>query len=188
MSIKEFIKPEWKKFILPIVFIIFFLILINTFYFWGSVVDKYGCELISLEEEYIINIKQNNTLTINQSINKIESLPSAYQIYPIFIFLQTIDPIIPVPCGFFIRGNIICEYYITEDTYSCIKNKGLEIEKTLGSLGSLIFKLSFPMFNVTSEYKKASIITQTLNILLLFIEGYLISSVILFAYRRLRKR
>jgi len=178
--VKEFFGVEWKKFILPVLLIILFVVVINSFYSLGSVMDKYGCEMVSLVREQITNVKQNNTFAINQTANKMKSLSENIQkdmkkfqnIEPVFNFLKMLDPIIPVPCEF-MDGNF-CRFYINESTYNCLTSL-----KTNEGTGLTQPKIV--------EYKRASIITFGLNGLLLFTEGYLISSLILFIYRKIIK-
>ena len=181
---RDFLKPEWKKFILPIILIILFFVVINAFYTSGSVMDKYGCEAVSLIQEQQANIKQNNTLAINQTVSRMRFLSQNIQndmrqiqnIEPIFNFVKTIDPFIPVPCEA-MQGNV-CEFYINKDTYNCFIN--LKSEKTTG-----INILAEPEIN---EYRVVSLPYLGLNVLLVFIEGYLISLIILFVYQKIKKK
>ena len=177
MSIKELLKPEWKKFILPVAFIILFFVAINSFYYVGSSFDKYGCDQVSLSKELQSNLRENNTLAYNQTWNKLRSLSEnwSYEIMHtrnvriISDFVKMIDPIIPVPCEFGVGAGVICEIYMNEETYNCFNSQG-----------------DATMFPFEPKYKKASAVTFGFNVLLLFAEGYLISSVVLFAYREMR--
>lgn len=177
MSIEKFLKPEWKKLILPIAFIILLAVTIDSFYYLGSVTDKYGCNLVFLFEDYQNAFEENNSLVMNQTYtimtymfeNMTSEINRIQNVMFISSFVMAIDPITPVPCEF-ISGNG-CEFYTNEETYNCFKN--------------LTAEPGFLPFN-EAGYKKASLVTLGLNFLLLFIEGYLISSVILFAYRKMK--
>ncbi len=178
MGIKEFLKPEWKKFVLPVIFVTLFLVAINAFYSYGSVIDKHGCETISLYKELQDNINKNDTVVINQTMAKWLAMSQNMErdilrfevIVPVFTFLNTIDPVFTLPCEV-IGSN--CEFYINEDTYKCFF--GMKDNNTFLSLAE------------PPEYKKASIATFSLNILILFAEGYLLSAVVLFGWRRTKK-
>ena len=133
--------------------------------------NEYGCELASLVNEKNTASEQNTTLseqTLNrfdEILNKIEQ-DNVYKNYIIFNIISTIDPFIEYPCEFTATDS--CRHYINKDTYKCLYSS---------STGFLPEK----------DYRPVSITTSILNILLFFIEGYLISSVIIFLYRKIRK-
>lgn len=192
MSVKEFLKPEWKKFILPIVLTIIFFFTTSVFYSLGSIMDKYGCEMVLLIEEQLTNMEKNDTLAFNQTAEKGRLLFQNMQtdteqiqvhfesIEPVIHSISTIDPIFPVPCETIseIQGNV-CEFYMSEETYNCFESFVSEDSGVMMDIFGETEKI---------EYKKASAITLGLNVLLLFVEGYLISSAILFIYRKIRKK
>lgn len=185
MGIGSFLRPEWKKFILPIVFIILFIVMISSFYYTASVLDKYGCEVASLYERLDTYREQNDTSGITQTVDALESLSQNYKndmkitegVGPVLSIVLAIDPIVPVPCEFMVSGLTLtpCQFYASEETYNCMK----------GSIGGTISVFAEPEIK---EYKGVSVATLGLNVLLLFVEGYLISAVVLFIYRKIRSR
>lgn len=198
MDIREVLEPEWKKFILPLVLIILFSFVINTFYSISSITNKYGCEIVSLVQEQNDNIKQNNTLAFNETVKKSISLIQRMQndadylelnknekknkvfFEPVYSFLNVIDPALPVPCE--LQNTRFCEYYVNKQTYDCtIRMIG---QNETGGLNQAVIFEKIPM----KDYTKSSIINLGSNVLLLFVEGYLVSSLILFAYRKIRKK
>lgn len=185
MRVKEFLKPEWKKFVLPVVFIVFFLIIVGSFYYIGSVLDKYGCQTASLITE-ASEYGSENELKFNQTFEELglisqnmqTDLEAVETLFPILNFFLIIDPIFPVPCTFmagFMHVTGLCEYYISEETYNCFGTVNPDFS-------------SFFEGPKIKEYQPASLTAFGLNILLLFVEGYLISAVVLFIYRKIRGR
>ncbi len=211
MKIKEFLKPELKKIILPLALIFFFSIIISNFYHYGHVEDKYDCELISLGNEYHLlqdkrqeNIKKNDTIAINQSTNdmkvtlqklsnnlqkmseeKYSLIINIKDIKPVVWLIKSLDPILPVSCSLTVddfcedptnscHESIMspidnCRHYYSKNTHDCLYSNA-----------------DFVLF--AEEYRKISINILILNIILLFIEGYLISSMVLFAYRKVKNK
>jgi hypothetical protein len=191
MKWKEFLRLDWKKFILPVIFIILFAIVINSFYLLGSVLDKYTCESVSLAKELQNYREQNDTLAIGQFISKNEpffqNMQNEYEhlakaigtMQPIINFVKIMDPVIPMPCEG--TEGYYCEFYSGKDTYNCFQNvvSGDWLnENVFGSLFHTEIK----------EYKKASFVTFGLNTLLLFIEGYLVSCFIFWIYYKIKKK
>lgn len=189
MGMKEFLKPEWKKFILPIALIVLFLVMIVSFHLYSSVMNKYFCGTISLFQELEATMKQNDSLAYERAFNKTVASPfftegqnydelvrgAAY----ISIFIRTIDPFMSLPCEYKydyynFLVNDFCEYYINKETYNCC--------------ASLPESSNISCFDTAKPYKGVSLVTQGLNVLLLFLEGYLISCVALFAYRKVGKK
>lgn len=185
MNIKEFLKPEWKKFILPIVFILLFLVVVNFFYY--SIVPtfyEYHCKIAYLDKKMELATEQNDTLAIKQLLEDMLYLqedtfrsmrePASVFYFCSALFIGAINPI-SMPCEMiydYVPADF-CEFYMREDTYNCLKTLNVTtIPKTISD----------------RVYKKASITQFVLNVLILFVEGYLISSVILFFYRRVKRR
>jgi len=173
----DFLKLDWKKFILPIILIIIFLVVINALRASGSIEDKYDCQVVTLIQKNVANINSNDTVAISQvnSEMKLLSQDKQKEIKPlqysnsISAFVKIIDPIIPLPCEELGKSNI-CKFYINKDTYDCIKN--------IDFSGNVF---SQPKMSV---YKPLSLWIVILNVLILFIEGYFVSSIIFFFYWR----
>lgn len=181
MCFKELLRPEWKKFVLPIIFIILFLFTISTFYSVASVMDKYVCSLTDLIKEQHTAFENNDTVTINETQKKINETfqvigPEFKQLedfWPVVEFIKFINPITPIPCELSLSD--FCMFYTNEDTYNCFKS-------TEPPTSLSIIELE------VKPYKKVSISAFALSIMILFLEGYLISAVVLFSWRKLRKK
>jgi len=177
----DFLKPEVKKFILPIILIILFLVVINALRISGSIGDKYDCQIVALIQKNVVNMQQNNTDVIDQvnsemkllSQNKQKEIKPLQYSNSISAFVKIIDPIIPFPCEDLGKSNI-CSFYINKDTYDCLKN--------IDFSGNIF---SQPKMSV---YKPLPLWIILLNVLLLFIEGYLVSSIVIFFYGKIRDK
>ena len=179
MTIKDFFKPEWKKFILPIIIIILFLVTIKSFYSIGDVMDKYICKMLYLSQEKQDYLRRDNILAANQTYNQkllplyknlTDDLDKIRDKEPLINFFYTINPVIPMPCRAYLPEKS-CKFYINEETYRC---------RT--AAGSYKGTGESPM-----PYRKPTLFNFGLNILLLFFEGYIISSIILGIFRKLPK-
>ena len=62
----DFFKLNWKKFILPVILIIIFLVVINALRISGSIGDKYDCQVVTLIQKNIDNAQKNDTAAVNQ--------------------------------------------------------------------------------------------------------------------------
>jgi len=182
MNIREFLRPEWRKLILPAVFIILFLVLISIFYSFVPVQNEYGCDYALVIREMNSYYDENRTdeATIEQIEIKYRALRDKMfggldlgGYFPIYITILTLDPFIPLPCEYpeytaFSLTKYFCEHYFNKETFNCYYNTtpsifGIDEQKAALSMG----------------YKGPSFTSVVINILILFIEGYLISSVIL---------
>jgi len=195
MNWKEFLKPEWKKIILPSILILIFIILIKFSYDTASLFDKYLCEIFSVAKQKQVYIEQNNTKALEDIEIRLENLSNNFRIeveknrllkladeeffFHAFMNMKKINPLLPFPC----EHNIVdlrykhCRFYINEETYDCLAN--------FTSPKNIIFGFYKKEMR---EYKKVSFFDISLNILILFIEGYLISCLILFCYRKIIRR
>lgn len=201
-TIKEFLKFEKKKLILPVILILPFFVLVNSFYTLSSVQDEYLCESTYLNEELIIYYNQNNTLAYNQTVEKLDNIRENMAefeksniylrdkkiIERLFFPMNKINPLFPVPCEWGISpvyGRQTCVYYLNEKSYNCLKeflsflNQN---EDPYTSTYTSILSTSLP------DYKQISAFILTLNILVLFVEGYLISCLILFIHRTIKNK
>ncbi len=187
-EVKHFFKPTWKKFILPLVFIILFLVLISNFNSIGTFLDKYSCESEALYTKYDQNRRTNNTEGLNQTEVQIKELGQRMVndapkggIVPI-ISLYTvgvIDPLIPFPCLMIEGESPFCQFYVNETTHACmvksIENTKLE-DFNITALRDIKFAVK--------PYAQSSTTPLIVNIILLIIEGYFISVLIQFVYTK----
>jgi hypothetical protein len=188
MGIKSFLKPDWKKFILPAVFIALFLVLLNSFYNMGHIGDKYMCDVYSAGKQLQIYREQNNTFGFDQTEQRLLSISISIQkesesfkpiwFKPVWDFTTLVSPIVPAPCEFLGSYNV-CEFYINETTYTCMVGQHLPLP---------VVYVSSILESGQYEYNRASALMPALNILLLFAEGYLISCAVLFGYEKIRKK
>ncbi|MCD6215533.1 MAG: hypothetical protein B6U68_01965 [Candidatus Aenigmarchaeota archaeon ex4484_14] len=186
MCFKELLRPEWKKFILPIIFVILFLFTVSTFYSVASVMDKYVCDIASLFQQQEDSFKQKDMTALNQTVEKMDSLREEMTNElknidkleePISLSLRaiiSIDPFFPTSCSYVTTD--FCKFYISEKTYNCSRD-----------IASKSFRL-LPIELKLKEYQRVSLAILGLHGLILFLEGYLISAVVLFSYRKLRKK
>ncbi len=182
MGIKEFLKPEWKKFVLSIILIMSYLVLLSNFYSYGAAIDTFIQEQESFSQELKSAQEQNNTLLIEQlnkrglelrkSINP--AMLNLEKIEFIYVFIEKIDPFLNVPCELVRKSS--CEHYGNKKTYD-------------SSVALMSITSDFNIFEKPDiiEYRKASVFTALFNVVILFIEGYLLSSIILFIFRILKK-
>jgi len=189
----EFLKPDWGKFIIPLIFIIIFSTFVSWFFAVTKIIDKYGCEMTSLYGELKTNreqfFKTNDSFALNETIDKIKYLQNQMNeeidssvflfkdmddVKTIYDFIVKIDPLFPVSCEF--SGEKNCRHYTSEETFQCF-NKLQETER--GIISDLI---------TFQSYKKLSIFDVLINILILFFEGYFLSCFIIWVYDKVKKR
>jgi len=198
MGLKEFLKPEWRKFVLPAIFIIFLVISLSSFYALDAIFDDFLCDQIEIAEEFRNYAEENEgqagSLEFNKTIEvftermKLNNEKPAermkaivgmnYILIPAWSIIA-IDPFLPLPTYLYdapkritiIPERVIHELYISRKTYDCVK-----------SLDGVFREMN------EHEYMQVSIFTLIFNFLFLFIEGYLLSAVVLFVYRKIRHR
>ncbi len=186
MCFKELLRPEWKKFVLPIIFIILFLFTISTFYSVASVMDKYVCDIASLFQQQEDSFKQKDMVAFNQTVEEMNTLREEMMNElknidkleePSFLSLRviiSIDPFFPMSCSYVTTD--FCKFYISKESYDCSRD-----------IASKSFALP-PIELKLKEYQRVSLAILGLHGLILFLEGYLISAVVLFSWRKLRKK
>ena len=184
MDIKKFLKPELKKFVLPGLLIIIFLMEIYTFQSIGNAGNGIWCNYLELVNLNNISEKPSNynqtLLELNRSFDMYNEKRASSPIY-LFNFITLINPTNPVPC----EGDFIiyiygyyCENYISKESFSCLKE-------------FIIFQN--PSANVSGGmdkmiYKQFSLIAVAANMIILFLEGYLASCVAAYTWRKFAKR
>jgi len=194
----DLLKPDWKKFIIPLILFFTFLMLVKSFFDVASVIDKNACKILSLLQEANSKIEENDIKTINKTYYNLVAISKnitretkKLESFTIFLeIFKKIDPLFPFPCEFVIFSD--CRFYINENTYKCL-TKDLETEELQPKNYVVVDNDIINFFLILSEienkeYKKASADIILINILLLFLEGYLISIFIILIYRKIRKR
>ncbi len=191
-KVKHFFKPTWKKFILPLVFVVLFFVLISNFNAIGTFLDKYSCESEALYTKYDQNKRTNNTEDLNQTETQIKELGQRMVqdaprggIVPIISLytIGVIDPVIPFPCLMIEGESPFCQFYVNETTHACmvksIENTKLE-DFNITALRDIKFAVK--------PYAQSSPTTLIVNIILLIIEGYLLSVLIQFVYTKQKNK
>jgi hypothetical protein len=189
-SEQGFLNPEWKKFILPVFLIILFGYQTHIYFSLGNFGDEaycYSVQQVKLIEKYS---EENNTGLLTETANELQSqifyLDRKYNldasesgVFYISSSISKIYPFFPVSCEVPINPNKFCRYYFTRESYDCT----LEMYNiTAGNIIFSVFDLNIP------EYKKVSNLVIILHFILIFIWGYLISAVILFAFRGIKRK
>lgn len=201
MNLKEFLKPEKRKFILPTILIIMFFIAVYFFYYASSFMEAtiFNCENLALIQEYNTAIEKNDTVSANLTFEKIKTRTEmlapkvnetlkiqqyAEFFVPAFLFIGKIDLLFPWSCEFFSYqyGNI-CRFYISEENFNCFTNF-LTNQQNL-TQGLVFFTFGEPKI---PSYVPLSALDIFLNVFILFVDGYLISCLIVFGYDKFRGR
>ncbi|MBI4163824.1 MAG: hypothetical protein HY512_03100 [Candidatus Aenigmarchaeota archaeon] len=189
---KHFFKPTWKKFIIPLVLILLLLVLVSNFNAIGTFLDKYSCESEALYSEYDQYKKTNNTEGLNQTEVQIKELGQRMVrdapqggIVPI-ISLYTvgvIDPLVPFPCLMIEGESPFCQFYVNETTHACMV-KSIENTKLEDFNNTALRDIKFSI----RPYINPSATILIVNIIVLIIEGYLISVLIQFIYTKQKNK
>jgi len=194
MDWKEFLKLDWKKFVIPSILIIVFMIFISWFFAVSKPLEKHGCEMIELYNRLANYRERNDTLGMNKTITELESLRNQIReeidsstflfkdiddVRVIYDFIIKIDPAFPTPCSISTTKN--CRYFISKSTYDCMIESYRKGEAT-ESLFGLIEPQELPPYN------KLSTLDLSLNIVILFSEGYLFSCLISWIYNKVKKK
>lgn len=199
---KDILRMEWQKLFLPIVLMASFLFLVYLTYDELAFIDENACEimdifefliaagqgdLVLLDNETLYHNMTNTTYTQAQFerwdmlINETEYLVGGPSLNPgplIFLF-GLIDPIYPKPCELS-GADSGCYWYISEDAYDCMGRESVYTEA-----GDGFFVLyGFMGYGDIPAYRSLDIGEIALNLVFLFIEGYLVSALLLYGYRR----
>ena len=186
MDWKFLLKPEWRKFVLPIIFVIMLLYVSFSSASIVTVFDKYTCEISDLSKQYIVADKQNNTEvkdSINQSsegirkkisedVNKINALA----VREFAFFLSTINPLTPLPCE--LTLSPLCTPYMNKKSYDCLAD--------LANFTKQNIENRTIAENIKIREYSEPTVPIILNMGLIFLEGYLISCLI-FNFKRKKK-
>ncbi len=191
-DIKYFLKPHWKKFILPLIFVILFLVLVSSFQALGFFLDKYSCESETLYSQLDQNRKANDTVAENATKEQIKNLivrmqqdaPQGGIVNIISLYtIGVVDPLIPFPCLMISGESGFCQFYVNQTTHACMVEsiKNVKVEDFNNTA----------LQNVKFEVKPhtpQSLPLFIANIIVLMVEGYLISVAIqIFFVKRKQK-
>ncbi|MBT3720674.1 hypothetical protein HN789_02195 [archaeon] len=171
---KEFLKPNWKKFLLPIFLIVCFFVLVKYYFYYAIIVDEHTPTLINFIDEIEEYRKLNDSRSMNKTGKNIENYVTQNKIKEKFsklqdieflaVFLPMINPFMPQPCEF--RFSTFCKYYIDETTYNLIESRG-------SFAGASLFDYE------KKEYVQISYFDIFFNTIILFAEGYLFSCLVI---------
>jgi len=196
MELKEFLKPEWKKFALPLALLVLFFFLENAYGAFGSAEDNVYCPASQFMKNMEVAKSQNDTVGMQKIIDNArplqkdftEFMQNAEKIKSNTIVdgaLRMADPFLPSPCELSIRRP--CIFYMNETSYNCIREAASVTsnvpEFALGLVGGF-----GDSDNNLPSYKTLSYNDVIFNALFLATEGYLISCLIFLAYTKLRKQ
>ena len=184
MDWKNFLKPERKKLILPIIFVLISVYVFSASSSAVAVFDKYTCRMADESKQYILAEKENNTQKmaflnesaqnivkeINSEINK----RSAVGLRETAFFISTIDPVFPFPCE--LSQSPICAIYLNRQSYNCMADLA---NFTKSSIGNKTIADSIQI----REFSEPTI-SFVLNAVFLFFEGYLLSCLIILFLRK----
>lgn len=175
----KLLKPSLSNMILPLILIVMYIIVSNYMYSYSGIGDKYMCDIIELGEKTKEYGLQNNSL-YNQTRDEMLKMSDEWQSKMpdssgVFIFmggfLENINPFFPTPCTMTDNKNY-CRYYISRKSYDCIKN----IEPS-GVLTPDI-----------KPYKKVNIFHHLFAMSILFLEGYIVSVLLVLLYNIIKNR
>ncbi len=196
MNLKEFLKFEWKKLIIPFILIGIFTIFIIWFISVSKPAEKYPCEMRELWVDAWYYQHRNDTLNYEKTARKLEDMKikmdeemdsSAFLFgiddFGIQTSIRKIDPIFPLPCSFLEnkmgRPYYGCRYYMSEQSVMCMYNISGQVHK----IEDLAKLPSEP-----PKYRKLSFFNISLNVLILFIEGYLFSCLIIWTCNKMMRK
>jgi hypothetical protein len=191
-ALKDFIRPEIKKLVLPAVLVISFFLMIYLFGMMGSMADQQAeavCANVDDLEgiaEYINTDVLESLGITNASMQDIKSMiiSQVGETNPEIVTalelmdntvksFRTIDPYLPVPCMLYQEGA--CRYYLSSETFNCLSEFYTLLQPSLG-LPDL------------EEYRQISAADYAVNVSLLFLEGYVSACLMVFVFREIRRR
>jgi hypothetical protein len=172
----KFFKPSWKKLILPLILIILYLVVINYLNSASKITDEYLCRFTELREK-TIKFQEELNPSLNQTAREFIQTAQEWQAEipkknNAFLLLgkimDKINPIFPVPCTMS-EDDGYCKYYVSKDTYDCyVKQENFLALKP-------------------RPYKKINIFHHTAALIFLFLEGYIVSCLAFFIYKKIKK-
>jgi hypothetical protein len=186
MCLKSFLRPELKKVVMSFLIIIVYIIMLDAFYYAGSISDKYQCKVYSLFDQEREYTKQSKTIEADavsaeagrvflQLRRDLENRP-VYE--PIIDFVSKsqkgnwigiIDPLDTLKKDFF-----------SIQSYDCLKESSSKYG--LDGASYLFGNQIFPVPKYVKEYNPISFNIVILNILFVAVLWYLISCLVTYTF------
>ena len=209
-------KPDWRKLVIPVLFIALFMYTLSFFHTVGLISDKYNCGQLRLLAELNEADLRNDTIAFNETLRRLWLVEDQFSSEftgviqdnlrlnkPFFTAISVIDPLLPVPHlleGYWNHPKPSVNY-MSRETYDCMLAEISRIKNTAGGLyagGSLYIpgRCSLPdcvssetVYHLEKiEYHPPSNPLIYANIIFLLVEGYLFSCIILSIYGKFRNR
>jgi hypothetical protein len=180
MKIKQLLKPEWKKILLPAIFLLLFAYLIINFAGIGAAIDNHAVDTVQFLDVLLAQTQSQN-LTFSEILERVNTFfqplreeiarHTGPEVMTTLNFIRTLDPFLPVPCE--TTRSPSCRYYIQKPNYELLYSRGIP---------QLLLAVAAPpeLFSHPTPFD------YTVNVALLIVEGYLISCIIFFIYRKTR--
>jgi len=201
MKASEFFRFEKKKLILPIILVALLILFSASAYSAFDTVTKLFCQILDYQARWNEALKKNDTELIEMTKIEIERQmkeinPERYPsiiTYSMFLpleHLSYIDPFFPVSC-FEVPSGLFCQDFLRPEFYECAR----EYEKSAENAESFSNDLTLDF--IINIKRENSIITApfsffywvlVLNILIMFVIGYILSCVLISAYRKIKVR
>ncbi|MBI4173564.1 MAG: hypothetical protein HY519_02480 [Candidatus Aenigmarchaeota archaeon] len=195
--VKDFVKFEKKKLLLPAIFLLLFAILMYAFQLTGALQDTHAClvldklDAVKGTEQANLTGKEALAASVAAQAAVTKQLQLAYNdsirflVYqPAFqaaaLVLKPIDPLLPYPCEFYPKERY-CSYYLAKPAFDCIAAMAsVEQPKTRALLAGL--------FGVADRaYTPLPLPLVLANAVWLFALGYLAASLIMAGYNKIKK-
>ena len=178
-GMKHILSLEWKKFVLPIILLVMFAYSISSFFVVGAILDNHTPEIVLFLTDLVEETDEQN-LTIGEVVKKVQDffepisneLEQFRSTVGITALLKTIDPLLPVPCE--LSDSPYCRYYMSKEFYD-------------GLYSAQVTRVLLVTTVPPDKFVQTSAGDYTLNAVILIIEGYIISAIILGIYRYGRK-
>ncbi len=186
MDWKDFLKPNSKKFILPVILLLLSIYVVASSFSIVAVFDKHTCETSDLSKQYISAEKENKTDivkalndTAQKTSKKIEDELKTVNMIGVresAILVSTLDPAFPLPCE--LAPSPLCIIYSSKKSYDCLADLANFTKENMEN------KTISDSIKIR-EYSEPTI-PIVVNFAFVFIEGYAISCLI-FYFKKNRK-
>ena len=180
MDMKQILRPEWKKFVLPVIFLIMFAYSLSSFFVVGTILDNHSPEIVLFLTNLVDETDEQN-LTIGEVVRRVhdffdpisQELEQFRSTAGITAALKTINPLLPVPCE--LSDSPYCRYYMSKEFYDGLYET---------QVARVLLVTALP----PEKYTQPSAGDYILNIIILIIEGYIISAIVLGIYRHSKRK
>lgn len=182
MNWKEFFKPNLKKFILPVVLIVFLIVALLITLNYMSYFGDNGCFIDKGQKELQVLRDKNDSAGFAKKVNELmdearsrQANVSAWRTSFVFYantYIGKIDPYYPVPC--LINSGKLCASYISAEQNQCLKDM-INDSEGFGKLYGT---------NESLDYREMNYVVLAVNLAGIFVVGYLISCLIFFPFFR----